>query len=278
MLSNRQVVSLGPVTEVPGYDPSAYPPFAVTVDVVLFTVRDGRLEVLLVRRDGRPFKGNLALPGGFVHPDEDLDEAAVRELVEETGIHPEAGLLEQLGAYGAVDRDPRMRVVSVAYWAIVPTHHLGDPVAGSDAADARFYPASGTIEHPGVLAFDHHLILRDAIERAQQALETSTVATRFCPPEFTLADLRTVYEAVWRTGLDPSNFQRKVLKTPGFVEPTGDLRRGEWGRPPELFRAGPATELDPPFRRPDQHGWPWPTERARLHMVRTDRSTPDRRR
>ncbi|MGZ4784150.1 MAG: NUDIX hydrolase, partial [Acidimicrobiales bacterium] len=205
---------------VEGYDPSAYPPVAVTVDVVLLTVRSGRLSVLLVKRGSAPYEGEWALPGGFVHPDEDLEPAARRELVEETGIAATDVYLEQLGTYGSPDRDPRMRVVSVAYlgmMADIPT-----PVTGSDAASARFWPVDdlGTAEGPE-LAFDHALILGDGVERVRAKLEYSTLAAEFVEEPFTIADLRRVYEAVWGVQLHAANFRRKVLSVAGFVVATG---------------------------------------------------------
>jgi 8-oxo-dGTP diphosphatase len=146
------------------YDSSSYPPFAVTADVAVFTKRQGQLYVLLIERGTDPFQGRWALPGGFVDPDEDLRDAATRELAEETGITADA--LEQLGAYGAPDRDPRMRVVAVAYWAIVSD--LEDPVGGDDAADAFLVPVEEALSDPSRLAFDHHQILTDAVERVQK--------------------------------------------------------------------------------------------------------------
>lgn len=229
------------------YDPRAYPPFAVTVDIVVFTVEDDDLKVALIERGEEPYKGSLALPGGFVRPEENLRQAAVRELSEETGLHsPEH--LEQFGAYGDPDRDPRMRIVTVGYWAIVPD--LPEPVGGTDAAAARKMSVAEVLAEGDSLRFDHHEILSDALERAKDALEDTTVATDFCDEEFAISDLRKVYEAVWGVELDQGNFQNKVLEIDGFVEPTGNHRTGGRGRPPELFRAGPADTIDPPFRRP----------------------------
>lgn len=230
------------------YDQSEFPPFAVTVDIVVFTVVDDQLQVTLVERGSEPFKGAWALPGGFVRPGEDLEAAAVRELAEETGLDSPASHLEQFGTYGSPERDPRMRVVTVGYWAILAD--LPTPEAGTDAAEARLVPVAEALAPPDRLAFDHHAILADALERAREALETTTVATGFCQAELTIADLRDVYEAVWGTPLDPGNFQNKVIETKGFVVPTGKQRKGVRGRPPELFRAGPATSIEPPLRRP----------------------------
>ena len=229
------------------YDPQAFPPFAVTVDIVVFTIEDGTLKVALIERGEEPHKGELALPGGFVRPEENLREAAVRELVEETGLHS-PDHLEQLGAYGDPDRDPRMRIVTVGYWAIVPD--LAEPVGGTDAAAAKKAIVANVLDDRNVLKFDHHEILSDALEEARDALENTTVATDFCGKEFTISELRGVYEAVWGVSLDQGNFQNKVMEIDGFVIPTGRRREGERGRPPELFRAGPTDRVDPPFRRP----------------------------
>ncbi len=224
-----------------GYDPRRFPPVAVTVDIVVFTLEQGVLQVALIERGEDPYKGQLALPGGFIRPDETLLEAAARELREETNLKV-ADPLEQFGAYGDPDRDSRMRIVSIAFWAIVPG--LPDPVGGSDAADARLVPVEDALSTPQTLAFDHHQILQDALERARRAIETTTVATGFCPPEFTISDLRNVYEAVWGVRLDQGNFQKKVIDVPGFLTPTGKRRQGGQGRPPELYRAGPARAIN----------------------------------
>ncbi len=220
--------------------------FAVTVDLVVLTIRDGELCALLIRRGAPPFRGRWALPGGFVRIDEDLGQAAVRELREETGVEATAAHLEQLASYGAPKRDPRGRVVTVAYLALLPD--LPAPVAGSDAAGAAWRPVAEL--KPSSLAFDHDRILADGVERARAKLEYTPLGAAFCPPEFTIAELRSVYEAVWRTTLDPRNFHRKVTTTAGFVVPTGRSTIGERGRPAQLFRRGPATVLYPPLLRP----------------------------
>ncbi|MFJ3933254.1 MULTISPECIES: NUDIX domain-containing protein [unclassified Streptomyces] len=250
------------------YDPSAFPPFAVTVDLVVLTVRRHALCALVVRRGEPPFQGSWALPGGFVRSDEDLAGAAGRELAEETGLcaHDPAdpgaangAHLEQLATYGDPRRDPRMRVVSVAHLVLAPD--LPAPRAGGDANSARWAPvgellgrreesASGAGERVP-LAFDHALILADGVERARSKIEYSSLATAFCPPEFTVGELRRVYEAVWGVALDPRNFHRKVTGTPGFLVPTGGTTTRQGGRPAQLFRAGGATLLNPPMLRPE---------------------------
>lgn len=222
------------------------PRFAVTVDLVVLTIRGGQFCALLVRRGTLPHRGDWALPGGFVHADEDLPDAAVRELAEETGLAGPAGHLEQLASYGAPGRDPRGRVVTVAYLALLPD--LPTPVAGTDAASAQWHPVS-TVDKLD-LAFDHSTILGDGVERARAKLEYSALGTAFCPREFTIAQLREVYEAVWGTTLDPRNFHRKVTTAQRFVVPTGQWTVGERGRPAQLYRRGAATLLHPPMLRP----------------------------
>ncbi|WP_335987788.1 NUDIX hydrolase [Glycomyces sp. MUSA5-2] len=220
----------------------SYPVFAVTVDLVVLTVREGGLHVLLVRRGIEPYQGKWALPGGFVLEDEDLGSAARRELAEETGLADAGGHLEQLASYGAPDRDPRGRVVTVAYLALLPD--LPVPTAGTDAAEAEWRPVGDL-----GLAFDHDRILADGIERARSKLEYTPLAAAFCPPEFTIAALRQVYEAVWGEAIDPRNFHRKATSTPGFVSPTGGSTEGGAGRPARLYRRGDAALLNPPLLR-----------------------------
>nr|WSW46573.1 NUDIX hydrolase [Streptomyces sp. NBC_01001] len=242
------------------YDPHAFEPFAVTVDLAVFTVRGGALHVLLIRRGQEPYEGAWALPGGFVLPRESAETAARRELAEETGL-PEAVVgalhLEQLRTYSDPDRDPRMRVVSVAFTALVPD--MPEPAAegGGDAAQARWVPVgeAGEAGEAGEhLAFDHALILADARSRVGAKLEYTCLATGFCPPEFTLGELQSVYETVWGTALDRPNFRRKVLATPGFVEAVPGAARltGGRGKPAALYRAGRATALHPPLLRPTE--------------------------
>jgi len=224
-----------------------FEPLGLATDLVILTVRDGRLQVLLIRRGIPPYEGRWALPGGFVRPAEDLETTARRELAEETGLSAERIHLEQVATYGAPDRDPRGRVVSVAYLALVPD--LPAPVAGSDAASASWVDATDVLHDAGRLAFDHHRILADGVERARAKLEYSPLATAFCPPEFTISELRGVYEAVWGIPLDPRNFHRKVTKTPDFVAPVGTTTTRDGGRPAQLFHRGTATTLHPPMTR-----------------------------
>jgi 8-oxo-dGTP diphosphatase len=212
---------------------------AVTDDVVLLTIRDDRLSVLLVQRAGEPFRGAWALPGGFVELDEDVDDAAARELAEETGIDAARGHLEQLRTYGAPDRDPRMRVVSVAYVGFLPD--LPQPEAASDAAASRWWVVEDLEGDDGpALAFDHARIVADGVERARAKLEYTSLAGSFLDEPFTMTDLRRVYEAVWGLRLDGPRFRRQVLSTVGFVDPVGGDR----------YRCGGASVLHPALLRP----------------------------
>jgi 8-oxo-dGTP diphosphatase len=238
--------------------PAAPALFPVTVDVVALTVRNDVLNVLLITRLIDPFRGMLALPGGFVLPGEDLATAASRELAEETGVDRVPGHLEQLASYGPKGRDPRGDVLTVAHLLLAPDFPVLS--AGSDAEHAAWYPVTQVLDGGLELAFDHRRILGDALERAKSKLEYSPLGAAFCGEEFTIAQLRAVYEAVWGTRLDPRNFHRKATGTPGFLEDTGRMTAGDAGRPAALFRlveaARPAAGqpsravLNPPLMRP----------------------------
>jgi len=231
-----------------GYDPSQFPAFAVTVDVVILTMSEGVLHMLLVRRGEEPFAGMWAIPGGFKRPTETLDDAARRELVEETSVDVPS-LLTQFGAYGDPERDPRMNVVTVAYLAVL--RDVGAIVAGTDAADAALVPVSDVLKGKIDLAFDHLQIVRDAVDRVRVELEVAGIATAFVGTTFTLAELRAVYEAVWGVQLDAANFRRSVVADEGWVIPTGDRAQPgpAGGRPAELYRAGPAWSHGSPIHR-----------------------------
>jgi 8-oxo-dGTP diphosphatase len=220
------------------------PHFRVTVDLVVLTIHEGRLAVVLVRRAIPPYQGRWALPGGYVLPGEDLGAAAYRELHEETGIGAEVHL-EQLASYGTPGRDPRGDTVTVAWLALAPA--VGALAAGSDAAEAAWWAVDELPDDS--LAFDHALILRDGVERARAKLEYTSLAAAFCPAEFTIGQLRGVYEAVWGQSLDPRNFHRKVSGTPGFLEPTGRTSTADGGRPAQLYRRGSLESLNPPLTR-----------------------------
>lgn len=223
------------------------PQLAVAVDLVVLTVREQELQVLTVRRGSPPYEGRRALPGGFLEPHEDLHQAARRELLEETGIRVGRAHVEQLGAYGAPRRDPRMRVVSVAHLAVVSG--AAEPQAGDDAASAQWTSVDELLGAPRKVAFDHATIVRDAVERVRDSLEDTSLATRLCPTPFTVAELREVYEVVWDQDLDPRNFHRKMTGTPGLLVDTGKVTTRNGGRPAALYRPGRATRLNPPLVR-----------------------------
>jgi 8-oxo-dGTP diphosphatase len=205
-----------------------HPHPAVTVDVVVLTFGGNELRVLLVRRAAAPYAGRWALPGGFVEIDESLKRAAWRELREETGVT--ASFLEQLGAFGHPDRDPRERVITVAYLALVPADRLR-VAPGSDARAARLF-AVGKLPQ---LAFDHAKILRRATQRLRERSSEIDFVLQLMPAEFTLTDLQRAYEAISGQLLDKRNF-RKRLQGEGLVESAGRLRRGTAHRPAELYR------------------------------------------
>ena len=247
-----------PESFLAAYDPRAFDPVAVTVDVVALTIREASLQVLLIRRGEPPFQGRWALPGGFVRPrvapggertEEDLAATAARELAEEAGPALRPSHLEQLGSYGAPGRDPRMRVISVAYLAFAP--ELPEAQPGTDAAEARWTEVAGLDRME--LAFDHARIAADAVERARAKLEYTPLATAFVREPFTISELREVYETVWGEKLHAGNFHRKVLSVPGFVESTGAFTEtgGPRGGPrAKLYRRGDATLLHPALLRP----------------------------
>lgn len=319
-----------PFTPMKEYDPSAFPPFAVTVDLAIFTIRDGSLQVLLIERGDEPFKGHWALPGGFVNPNESAEVAAYRELMEETGMSsvmvddvmaivnadhaplikvPEGTKqfhvdylrerdvdavtigeavdsnalklsrskvtpilfendddvpdkwkrdvrafepkfhLEQLKTYSAPKRDPRMRVVSVAHVAFAAD--MPEPQAGDDAAKARWWPVEDVLgTDPEIyLAFDHRVILDDALERVRSKLEYTTLAAQFVQEPFTLSDLRRVYKIVWGEEPTLANFRRKVLSVNGFVEAVGEYSTGKTGPRALLYKRGDATMMQPAMMR-----------------------------
>lgn len=221
---------------VPGYDPSKYEKPSVTVDLVIFTLQGGALHLLVVKRGVEPFKGDWALPGGFLKMDESLEEAARRELEEETGVRDV--YLEQLYTFGDVDRDPRMRIITVAYTALVPRHEMR-PLAGTDAAAVDLVAVG---EHPP-LAFDHDQIVEYALARFRNKIWHVPVALRLLPETFTLTELQTVYEAILGEPLDKRNF-RKWVDAQGLVEATHGVRSGGRHRPAALYRFSPTAEKE----------------------------------
>jgi 8-oxo-dGTP diphosphatase len=199
----------------------------VTVDIVIFTLREGSLQVLLVKRGVPPFEGQYAIPGGFIRGNESLEEAALRELHEETGVRNV--FLEQLYTFGDPKRDPRGRVITVAYYALISSDKLS-LVAGADAAEAQWFPASSLPP----LAFDHKSILDYALERLRNKLEYTTVGFQLVPEKFTLGALQAVYEAILGRQLDKRNFRRK-LSLLGILKPLREWQR-TGRKPAQLFR------------------------------------------
>lgn len=215
------------------------------------TMRNREPWVLLVKRRFDPFAHQWALPGGFKQPDETLDETAQRELLEETNVEAPS-YLEQFRAYGDPDRDPRTNVVTVAYLAVVP--EIEGFIGGGDTAEAALHPVDEVLSRTEPLAFDHSRILTDAYEYVAEKLETSDIATQFVPQQFTLSQLRCVYESFWGSDLDGANFRRNLLmEVNPYVTPTGYLASSteSGGRPPELFTATRAwkTSVSPIRRR-----------------------------
>ena len=200
----------------------------VTVDVVIFALRDGELQVLLIQRAVEPFNGRWALPGGFVRDGESLEEAARRELDEETGVRDV--YLEQLFTFGEPNRDPRGRIVTVAYYALLTTDTV-PLVAGTDAGAAQWMPAR---RHPS-LAFDHERILKYAVERLVNKLEYSTVGFKLLPKKFTLGQLQRVYETVLGRSLDKRNFRRKMALL-DVLKPLEEWIQDGPSRPAQLFQ------------------------------------------
>jgi 8-oxo-dGTP diphosphatase len=198
----------------------------VTVDIVLFTIRDRKLHLLLIKRLAKPFENRYALPGGFVQEDESLDAAAIRELREETGV--DRVYLEQLYTFGDPKRDPRGRVITVAYYALVP--HNQSLEAGTDAADAAWFPVTDLPP----LAFDHRKIVEYAHQRIRNKLDYTNVGFELLPDKFTLTELQLVHEAILGESLDKRNFRRKIIQK-GIVKPTKEWQ--QTGRKPaQLYR------------------------------------------
>lgn len=205
-----------------------YPHPAVSTDIVIFTIRDKQLKLLLIMRAGEPYLGKWALPGGFVQIDEDLESGARRELAEETGI---AGVyLEQLYTFGAVDRDPRERVITVAYYALIPS----DKIVLQAATDAEAVGWFSMDDLPD-LAFDHQHIVAVAHQRLVAKLDYSTIAFQFMSKEFTLGELQDVYQIILREEMDRRNFRKWVLALEQ-IEETGEERRDGAHRPAKLYR------------------------------------------
>ena len=206
----------------------SHPHPAVTTDIVIFSIREQKLKLLLVKRAREPFAGSWALPGGFVGIDEDLEACALRELEEETGV---TGVyLEQLHTCGSPTRDPRERVISVAYYSLIPSDRLNVRPASDAKAVAWF-----ALEDLPAMAFDHADIVTMAHQRLVAKLDYSTIAFQFMPEEFTLSELQTVYEIILGEPLDKRNFRKRVLALER-IEKTDRLRRNGNHRPASLYR------------------------------------------
>ncbi len=214
----------------------AYPHPAITTDVVLFTLRDRALCLLLIERRHPPFQGMWALPGGFLEIDEELEQCAVRELREETGI--EGVYLEQLYTFGAPERDPRERIVSVTYFALTRSDSL-NPRAASDAARVAWFPIARLPE----LAFDHAAIVELAHQRLVAKLHYSTIAFQLLPACFTLSQLQAVYEILLDEKQDKRNF-RKTMLARGILQETGEFARSGNHRPAKTYRVTNPTRVE----------------------------------
>ena len=224
------------------YNASAYDHPSVTADIVLFTILDSVLKVLLIKRKHWPHEGAWALPGGFVNINEDLEDAAYRELKEETNVDRDAVYLEQLYTFGQPNRDPRTRVITIAYFALVGADKL-DPKAADDAADVGWFSAY----EPPALAFDHAEILDYAITRLRYKLEYSAVGFQLLPEKFTLRELQEAYEIILGEKLDKGNFRSKLRKT-DVVEKTTTYRE-TGGRPALLYQFKPDAVAEVKTRR-----------------------------
>jgi len=213
-----------------------YPHPAVTTDIVIFTIRQDELKVLLIKRALPPHKNQWALPGGFIKMEENLEEGARRELKEETGV---TGVyLEQLYTFGQPDRDPRERVITVAYYALVPSDEL-EPKAATDAEGVSWF---GLKELPD-LAFDHKEILKMAHERLIAKLDYSTIAFQFMPTQFTLSELQQVYEVILGEPIDKRNFRKRILSL-NLIKDTGKERKAGAQRPAKLYRVKNPNRID----------------------------------
>jgi 8-oxo-dGTP diphosphatase len=210
------------------YDASKYDRPSVTVDVVIFTLLERELNVLLVQRKRWPYEGYWAIPGGFINMDESLDSAARRELEEETGVRDV--YLEQLYTFGNPRRDPRTRVISLAYFSLVSSDTQSIP-SSDESTEVRWFPIRRL---PGQLAFDHEAILASAMDRLRSKLEYTTLAFQLLPEVFSILELKHIYEQILGEKLDKGNFYRKI-KDANVLEDTGMRREGR-GRPTALYR------------------------------------------
>jgi 8-oxo-dGTP diphosphatase len=213
------------------YRAEDYPRPSVTCDVVILTLVEGDLRVLLVKRRNWPFEGMWAIPGGFLNMDESLEDAARRELEEETAVKDL--YLEQLYTFGDVGRDPRTRVITVVYYALVDAARL-NVRAGDDAADTQWF----SMYDLPAMAFDHKNILDYTLQRLRGKLEYTNIGFQLLPPEFTLRELQAVYEAILKRTIDKRNFRKKILST-GILQETDKTKMEGSHRPARLYRFHP---------------------------------------
>ncbi len=234
--SSIQAQEQQPVIEGHHYDVNRYERPSVTVDVVMMSLRQRDLQVLLIKRHAWPFENMWAVPGGFITMDESLETAAKRELQEETGLQDV--YLEQLYTFGDPGRDPRTRVITVVYFALLDAERLPVKVP-DDAADVGWF---SVYELPP-LAFDHGEILTYTLNRLRGKLDYTTIAFNLLPEQFTLRELQRVYEIILHKRLDKRNFRKKILST-GILEDTGAKKMEGTHRPARLYRFNPAAERE----------------------------------
>ncbi len=204
-----------------------YPQPSVTTDIIIFTIKDNELKILLVKRAQEPFKNKWAIPGGFVREHESIEQAAQRELKEETGV--KADYLEQLYTFGDVNRDPRGRVITISYFALIKSDKI-KLSASTDVSKASWFSAYKTPS----LAFDHKKILEYAIKRLKWKLEYTPIAFSVLPDKFTLTQLQKVYEVVFNKKFDKRNFRKKILNL-GIIKQTKEIEKNVSHRPPKLY-------------------------------------------
>jgi 8-oxo-dGTP diphosphatase len=210
------------------YDASKYEKPGVTVDVLFFTIKDGKLQVLLIKRAAWPFQGYWALPGGFVGMDEDLDEAAAREIYEECGV--KNLFLEQLFTFGEPKRDPRTRVITVAYYALAPSEEI-KKVQIDEVKEAKYFP----IDSLPKLAFDHKKIIEVGFERLKNKIGYSSIVFGLLPKVFSLSDVQGIYETIYGKSIDKRNFRKWMIST-GLLVSTGKKKSGQAHRPALLYK------------------------------------------
>jgi 8-oxo-dGTP diphosphatase len=216
------------------YDASKYERPSVTVDVLMMSLRQRDLQMLLIKRRAWPFEGMWAIPGGFVMMNESLEAAAKRELQEETGVQDV--YLEQLYTFGDPERDPRTRVITVVYFALLDSERL-QVRAASDATDVGWF----SVYDLPPLAFDHQMIVEYALNRLRNKLDYTTIAFNLLPEQFTLRELQRVHEIILHKKLDKRNFRKKILST-NILEDTGEKKMEGTHRPARLYRFNPEAE------------------------------------